>query len=217
MKSILLVGLGSFGRAIAKNFNDMNCEVMGIDNVEEKVNVALPDLIDGQIGDSTRREFLNTLGVENFDLCIVSMTNHFQQSLETTYLLKEFGAKKVVSVADKELQETLLRRAGADDVVNPEKIVAEWTATRFGTDNLLDYQKIDDNCSIFEIVVPEYWVGKTLIELNVRQQFGISVIGIKKEGKMNLSISTGIPFTAGDTVLVAGGKESLSKIMSKAK
>ena len=121
MKSVLLIGLGRFGRHIARKLNELDHEVMAIDKKEELVDGALPYVTNAQIGDSTNPEFLQSLGISNFDICFVAISNDFQSSLETTSLLKEFGAKVVVSRAERDVQEKFLLRNGADYVVYPEK------------------------------------------------------------------------------------------------
>ena len=105
MKSILLIGLGRFGKHIAMNLSQLGCQVMAVDHREERVDEALPYVTNAQIGDSTREEFLKSLGVHNFDACIVAIGNDFQSSLETASLLKELGAKQVVARAARDVQD----------------------------------------------------------------------------------------------------------------
>ena len=121
MKAVLLIGLGRFGRHIALQLNEMNHQVMAVDQDEERVNAALPFVTNAQIGDSTSEEFLSSIGVRNFDICIVAIGDNFQSSLETTSLLKELGAKRVVARASRDVQRKFLLRNGADEVVYPEK------------------------------------------------------------------------------------------------
>lgn len=120
MKNILLIGLGRFGRHVAIQLNDLGHEVMAVDNNEERVNEVLPFVTNAQIGDSTNADFLKSLGIGNFDVCMVTIGGNFQNSLETTSLLKELGAKTVVSRAERDVQKKFLLRNGADEVVYPE-------------------------------------------------------------------------------------------------
>ena len=136
MKNILLIGLGRFGRHIALQLNKLGHEVMAVDSNEERVNKILPIVTNAQIGDSTNTEFLKSLGIGNFDVCIVTIGGNFQNSLETTSLLKELGAKLVVSRAERDVQEKFLLRNGADEVVYPEKQVANWAAIRYTADHI---------------------------------------------------------------------------------
>lgn len=132
MKSILLIGLGRFGRHIAEELNKLGHEVMAVDENEDRVNAVLSIVTNAQIGDSTNAEFLEALGVRNFDVCIVAISGNFQSSLETTSLLKELGAKMVVSRAERDVQAKFLLRNGADEVLYPEKQLAKWAAIRYG-------------------------------------------------------------------------------------
>ena len=125
MKSILLIGLGRFGKHIAMNLHQLGHQVMAVDQIEERVNDVLPYVTYAQIGDSTNRKFLASLGVRNFDVCIVAIGNDFQSSLETTSLLKELGARLVVARAARDIQEKFLLRNGADEVVYPQKQLAQ--------------------------------------------------------------------------------------------
>lgn len=143
MKSVLLIGLGRFGRHVALKLEELNHQVMAIDKCEERVDAVLPYVTNAQIGDSANEEFLKTLGVRNYDVCIVAIGGDFQSSLETTSLLKELGAKLVISRAERDVQAKFLRRNGADEVVYPEKQVASWTAIRYTSDHILDYIEID--------------------------------------------------------------------------
>lgn len=211
MKTILLVGLGRFGKHIAQELSESNAEVMAIDKDEERVNKILPYVTDAQIGDSTNVDFLESLGVGNFDVCVVSIGDSFQDSLETVSLLKDLGAKKVIARASTGVHEKFLRRNGADEVVYPEKQLAAWTAVSCTSDTVLDYIKLDDDYSIFELVVPDEWDGRTLIDLDIRKKYGVNVLGLRKEGELTMSISPSTVFEAGDSVLVLGNKKTIQK------
>lgn len=211
MKSILLIGLGRFGRHIAANLNQLGHEVMAIDQVEERVNAVLPFVTSAQIGDSTNEEFLKTLGVRNFDVCIVAIGNDFQNSLETTSLLKELGGKLVVSRAARDVQAKFLLRNGADEVVYPEKLLAKWTAIRYSADHILDYMELDGEHAMFEVDVPPNWVGHTVGQLDVRKKYGVTIIGVRRDGKLGLAITPDTAFEEHDTLLVLGRYRELQK------
>ena len=119
MKSVLLIGLGRFGRHVARKLNEMNHQVLAVDKNEKRVEDALPYLTSAQIGDSTEEAFVRSLGVRNFDVCIVAIGDAFQSSLETTSLLKDLGARKVVARAARDVHAKFLLRNGADHVVYP--------------------------------------------------------------------------------------------------
>ncbi len=211
MKSILLIGLGRFGRHIAMKLSDLNHQVMAIDNNEDCVNAVLPFVTNALIGDSTNEEFLSSLGIENFDACIVAIGDNFQNSLETASLLKELGAKRVIARASRGVQEKFLLRNGADEVVYPEKQLAAWTAIRCTADPILDYIELDKDYSIFELVIPNEWNGKTIVQLDIRKKYNINILGIKENGRLDMNISPDTILGKGKSILVLGQQKAIQK------
>ncbi len=211
MKNILLIGLGRFGRHIALQLNKLGHEVMAVDSNEERVNEILPIVTNAQIGDSTNTEFLKSLGIGNFDVCIVTIGGNFQNSLETTSLLKELGAKLVVSRAERDVQEKFLLRNGADEVIYPEKQVANWAAIRYTADHIRDYIEVDEAHAIFEVEVPKGWIGKTVGELDIRRKYSINIMATKENGKINMAVSSETVLTDNITLLVLGAYKELQK------
>ena len=211
MKSILLIGLGRFGKHIAIHLNQLGHQVMAVDNVEDRVESALPFVTNAQIGDSTNADFLESLGIRNFDVCIVAIGNDFQSSLETTSLLKELGAKLVVARAARDVQEKFLLRNGADEVVYPEKQLAKWTAIRYSADHILDYIELDEDHAMFEIPVPPAWAGRSIGQIDIRKKYNINIMGVKRGGKLELSLSPDMVLTEGSTMLVLGRNKDLQK------
>ena len=211
MKNILLIGLGRFGRHIALQLNRLGHEVMAVDSNEERVNKILPIVTNAQIGDSTNTEFLKSLGIGNFDVCIVTIGGNFQNSLETTSLLKELGAKLVVSRAERDVQEKFLLRNGADEVIYPEKQVANWAAIRYTADHIRDYIEVDEAHAIFEVEVPKGWIGKTVGELDIRRKYSINIMATKENGKINMAVSPDTVLTDNITLLVLGAYKELQK------
>lgn len=211
MKSVLLIGVGRFGQRIAEKVVEMKHEVLAVDKYENLIDDILPLVTDAQIGDCTDKRFLSTLGIDNFDVCIVTIRNNFQNSLETTSLLKELGAKKVVSVATNDVHEKFLLRNGADFVIYPEKQLATWTALKLTSDNVYDYIKIDDKYSIFEVSIPDSWAGKTVGHLSVRQKHGINILGIKSEGQLDITITPDTVLTKEEHLLVLGSFKDIKK------
>ena len=211
MKSVLLIGLGRFGKHIAVELNALGHQIMAVDSNEERLNDALPYVTNGQIGDSTNQAFLASLGICNFDLCIVTFGNNFQSSLETTCLLKELGAKMVVSRAERDGQAKFLLRNGADEVVYPEKQLAKWTAIRFTSDHILDYIEIDKEHAIFEVSIPKAWLGKTVGQVDIRKKYGINILAVKTGQKLNAFITSDTPLSEEKTLMVMGKYKDLQK------
>ena len=211
MKSILLIGLGLFGKHIAVKLRELNHQVMAVDHKEELVQAALPYVTNAQIGDSTNEEFLRSLGVDNYDVCIVAIGDDFQSSLETTSLLKEPGAQMVVSRASTDVQEKFLLRNGADEVVYPEKQLARWTAIRCSADHILDYIEIDNDHAIFEVAVPKAWLGKTVGQLDVRKKYNVNILAVKTGRKLDSFITPDTLLSGDKTLMVMGKYRDLQK------
>ena len=213
MKSVLLIGLGRFGRHIAQKLGDLGHQVLAVDSDEARVNDVLPWVTNAQIGDSTNPEFLSGLGVRNFDACIVAIGDNFQNSLETTDLLKELGAKKVIARASRGVQEKFLLRCGADEVVYPEKQLAAWTAIRCASEYILDYIELDGNYSIFELAVPAEWAGKTVLQLDLRKKYGINILGFRRGGVLDMCVLPETALTPDSSVLVLGQDRAVQKCL----
>ncbi len=211
MKSILLIGLGRFGKHIAMNLHRLGHEVMVVDDNEDRVNEILSYVTNAQIGDSTNVEFLESLGVKNFDICFVAIGKDFQSSLETTSILKELGAKLVVSRAASAVHSKFLLRNGADEVIYPEKQVAKWASIRYSADHILDYIELDDSHAIFEVSVPKSWIGLSIGQLDIRKKYNINIMGVKQNGKMNVSVTPDTILTENKTMLVLGEYKALQK------
>lgn len=211
MKNVLLIGAGRFGRHIAVQLSQLGHQVMAVDEDEERINDVLPFVTNAQIGDSTNTEFLRSLGIGNYDVCIVTIGGNFQNSLETTSLLKELGAKCVVSRAERDVQAKFLLRNGADHVVYPEKQVAKWAAIRYTADHIFGYIEVDEQNAIFEVEVPEGWVGKSIGELDIRRKYGINILGIKRAGKTDVSVTPDTILSDDITILALGEYKALQK------
>lgn len=210
MKSVLILGAGNFGSMLARQMNSQGYEIMIADAAENRINAVMPFVTDAQIGDCTNPTFLRSLGVDNYDLCVVSMSENFQTSLEATSLLKELGAKQVIARAKNEIQEKFLLRNGADEVVYPEKQVALRLATKYASEQILDFIQFDAGYSIYEMVVPGDWFGKTLLELDVRKKYDINVISLRRNGQVTMT-NPKDPFREGDVVYAVGEQKQLYK------
>lgn len=212
MKSVLLIGLGRFGQHVARKLHELDHQVMAVDLDEERVEATLPYVTNAQIGDSTNEDFLMSLGVGNFDLCIVAIGDDFQSSLETTSLLKELGAKLVVSRAARDVHAKFLLRNGADHIVYPTKQVAQWTAIRYTSDHIFNYIELDEDNAIVEVSVPDEWVGKTVGNLDIRRRSGVNVLGIKREGRpLDIAVSSNTVLTRDENLLVMGSNKAIQK------
>ena len=184
---------------------------MAVDHNEERVAAILPYVTNALIGDSTNEEFLRSLGVANFDVCIVAIGDDFQSSLETTSLLKELGSKLVVSRATRDVHEKFLLRNGADHVVYPEKQLGVWTAITYSSEKVFDYIDLGENHVIMEVAVPESWIGKTVFDIDVRKNHHINILAIRDSGKLSMNITGATAFEKSQTLLVLGTDENIIK------
>ena len=184
---------------------------MAVDSREKCINECIDFVTSAQIGDATNPEFLKGLGIDNYDVCIVTIKKDFQSSLETTTLLKDLGAKLVVSRAASDFHARFLLRNGADKVIFPEKQMAKWAAVRYGSNNMLDYVELDENVSIFELDVPHSWVGKTVAQIDVRKKYNINILGMFTNGKLSVTMGPDTVFTAEHPILVLGNYKDVQK------
>ena len=215
MKSILLIGINNFGTMIAKQLYNLGHQVLAVDRDEARINAVLPIVTSAQIGDSTNETFLRSLGINNFDVCIVTIGSDFQSSLETTSLLKELGGKLVVSRVDREVQAKFLLRNGADEVIMPEKQIAEWAAIRYASEHILDYIRLDDEHAIYEVSVPQEWIGKSVGQIDIRKRYGINIMAVKQRETINLSVTPETILNRNMTILVLGERKAMQKCFKR--
>ena len=211
MKNILLIGTGRFGRHIAVQLSQLGHQVMAVDTNEERISDVLPYVTNAQIGDSTNAEFLRSLGIGNFDVCIVTISGNFQNSLETTSLLKELGAKYVVSRAERDVQAKFLLRNGADAVTYPEKQLAKWAAIRYTANHIFSYIELDEKHAIIEVAVPDNWQGHSIGELDIRRKYGVNILGVKRSDKTDVNVSSETMLDSSVRLLVLGENQLLKK------
>ena len=212
MKSFLIIGMGHFGHHLCQSLARMDCEIMIVDENEEAVEDMLPYVVSAKIGDCTNVEVLKTFDIPSFDTCFVCIGENFQNSLEITSLLKECGAKRVISKADRDIQEKFLLRNGADAVIYPEKNMAERFAVRESSEHIFDYINLGSDYSIYEIDVLDRWVGKTVKELNFRVKYNLAVLATKKNGIVTPVISGESSFEKDEHLLVLGKEEDVRKV-----
>lgn len=212
MKSILLIGLGRFGRHIARKLNELNHQVMAIDVREDRVNAVLPYVTHAQIGNCTNYDFMESLGIRDFDLCIVAIGDNFQNSLETTSLLKELGAQFVVSRAARDVHAKFLLRNGADEVVYPEKQLAAWTAIRYSSDHIFDYVQLNGEYAIYEVDVPIEWIGMRIGQLNIRNHHNINILALKNNEELDLEFGADTQIVSGQRMLVLGKSKDVQQV-----
>lgn len=215
MKSILIIGLGRFGHHLCTEMSRLGNEVMIIDKNEDSVADLIPYATAVKIGDCTKEEVLKSLGVGNFDLCFVCIGSNFQSSLEITSLVKDLGAKYVVSKANRDIHAKFLLRNGADEVFYPDRDIAERMAVKHSANHVFDYIDLTEGYSIFEIQPDKSWIGRTLSEVNIRAKYNVSVFGVKTGGQMNLLPRAEYQMHADDHLMIVGQTKDIDKLLLK--
>ncbi|MEF9895058.1 MAG: TrkA family potassium uptake protein [Clostridia bacterium] len=215
MKSMLVIGLGRFGKHLAQKCMELGNEVMVVDKDEACVRALCNEVTEAHVGDCKDEEVLRALGVSNFDVCFVCTSSDFQSSLEVTSLLKELGAKKVVSKADRDIHAKFLLRNGADEVVYPERDMASRAAVKYSNNRTFDYVELSPDYAIFEVKLPEGWAGKTVRELNVRKRFDVNVIAVKLDGKVIAMIDADHAFDPDEHLIIAGNRHSGMRLFER--
>ncbi len=207
-----VMGLGRFGSSVARTLVEMGHEVLGIDTSEERIQQLKDELTHVIQADATDPETLREIGITDFDVIIVAIGEDIQASIMVTLILKEQGAKQVIAKALNELHGKVLERVGADRVVYPERDMGERVAKSLAGLHILDYFELDPHTSIVEIVTPESLTGKTLRELDLRKEFGVNVVCVKRGGEMDLSPGADTIITQGDVLILSGRNEQLNKL-----
>lgn len=215
MKSILVIGMGRFGHHLSQKLLELGNEVMVVDNMEEKLTDMLPYVTNAKIADCTDVEVLKSIGIRNFDICFVCIGTNFQSSLEITSLLKENGAKLVISKATRDIQAKFLLRNGADQVIYPDRDMAEKLAVRYSTSHIFDYIELNDEYSIYEIPTAKDWVGKTIGEVDFRAKFKVSILGFKEGEETKLHPMADHVFSRDEHLMVIGSREDVDRLLKK--
>ena len=215
MKSILVIGMGRFGRHLSRKLTELGNEVMVVDEREEAISELVNDVTSAQIGDCTREDVLRSLGVTNFDVCFVCVGSDFQASLEITALLKDLGARRVISKASRDIHAKFLLRNGADEVIYPERDTAERIAVRASASNGGDYIELRPECSVYAIPPMEAWLGKTIAQCNVRTKYHISILATKQNGVTSLLPPADHLFVPSEHLMVIGRHEDIQRVLKR--
>ena len=209
MKSYIVIGLGKFGAQAAKRLCELGCEVLAIDRKPELVQPMSNLVTQAVVGDARDKEVLRALGAKDFECAIVAIGDNLADSVLATMNLKELGVPYIVCKASDDTHRQVLLKLGADRVVIPEQEQADRLAKNLSTPNVLEYIELSDECGIIEIPAPKDWIGKSLRELNVRAKYGINIIAIKQDSKINVSPSPDYKIVDSDVMVVLGETAAL--------
>ncbi|MCI9009916.1 MAG: TrkA family potassium uptake protein [Clostridia bacterium] len=215
MVSVLLIGMGKFGRTLGEKLLDMGDEVMIVDKDEDAINALASKYTNALITNCMNEDNLASMDIPSFDVCVVAIGDDFQSSLEITSILKDLGAKRVVSRATTEIQRKFLMRVGADEVIYPDMDIAEKLAVRMNSAHVLNYIELDDDNSIFEIDLPSKWENKTLLEVNPRGKYGMNILTVKRGSQVISKLDGNFIFESGDQIVVFGNADQIFAFTNK--
>jgi trk system potassium uptake protein TrkA len=210
-KQFIVIGLGRFGHSVVKTLVDANADVLAIDIDEEKVDDVSEFATHAVAVDATDETALKALGLRNFDVAIVSVGD-IQSSVLITLICKELGVKYVLVKAKDDLHAKVLFKIGADKIVFPERDTGIRVANNLLASNIIDFVEIFKNYGMLEISVPAEWVGKSLIELDIRKNYNMNIIAIKHESEINVNPAADDKLMEGDVVIVIGSEQDMNKI-----
>ena len=208
-KQFAVLGLGSFGSSVALTLENMGCDVLVVDESYEKVQ----EISDK--ADVSEPDALQALGGRNLDGVVVAISESLEASIMATMLCKEMGIPLVVAKAKDKLQGAILQRVGADRIVYPEIEMGSRVAKSLVSKEFVDWISLSNDYSMVEIVVPQNWVGKSLVDLGVRERLGINVVGIIKNGKIEVAINPQEPLREKEILIVIGSNDILEKFDMK--
>lgn len=212
MKTVLIIGLGRFGRHMARKFIEEGNDVLAVEIDEERAEQSMDIVRNIQIGDATDEHFTRSIGINNFDICVVAIGDNFQSALLVTVLLKDMGARFIIARASRDVYRKLLLRNGADHVVYAEREMAERLAVKYGAKNIFDYIELTPEIAIYEIAVPPSWYGKTIMEKSVRTRYHISILATKKNGEIHSLPHANHIFTKDETLMIMGNSRDIKPL-----
>lgn len=215
-KSVLIIGMGRLGTHLAEKMQDLGHDVMILDNREQKIAGLVSRFSDARIAEYTREDVLAALDIPSFDICFVTVGDNLEASLLTTIYLKKLGAKYVASRARDDIQCELLKKIGADEIIYADGETADKLAIRHNGNNIFDYVALSDGYAIFEVPIVKQWIGKSIIELDVRKKYKINIIAIKRNGKLDPAPMPDFVFEAEDHIFVMGKSRDVFKLSAKA-
>lgn len=213
MKSILIIGMGKFGRHLCINLAQLGNQIMAVDEDEETLEDMMDYVVSAKIGDCTNETVLKSLGIRNFDICFVCIGTNFQSSLEITSMVKEMGGKYVVSKANRDIHAKFLLRNGADEVIYPDRDIAEKLAVRYSANHVFDYIELTEEFSIYEIPPLPEWVGKSILELSIRNKYHISILATKEGERAKLMPAADYVIQEDEHLMVIGKKADVDRLL----
>ncbi|MDO5718398.1 MAG: TrkA family potassium uptake protein [Tissierellia bacterium] len=215
MRQIAVIGCGQFGSSVALTLSQLGHDVLVIDNNEELIDGIVDKVSHAVVADVTVDGTLRDLGIGNFDIVVIGMSTSFQASIIATIAAKDLGVPLVVAKVRDALHGRVLKKIGADKIVIPEKDMGIRLAHNLTSRNTIDFIELSDEYSIIELEVPKKWVGMSILDLRIRERFGVSIVAVKEtDGHININPRPEIVLEDGNTVIVIGQEEEIIKVES---
>ncbi|MFI3115839.1 MAG: TrkA family potassium uptake protein [Clostridia bacterium] len=214
MQSFIIVGVGRFGNSLARELYNSGHEVLVIDKDEDVIQKISDHVTHAVIGDASDATVLESIGASNFDYGIISIASDIQNSILITLLLKEMGVPHVIAKSGSDVHTRVLEKIGADRVIFPELEMGQRLAQMVARRNVIDYLELSDDYSIMEISAPKSWHGKTLVDLDIRAKYGVTVVAVRNRDTGELMISLDALFKIGknDVLTVLGANEDIEEL-----
>ncbi|MBR4224086.1 MAG: TrkA family potassium uptake protein [Oscillospiraceae bacterium] len=212
MKSVVVFGLGRFGKRLALSLSKAGADVMAVDKDEEIVASVAPEVTYAAVADLSNADAISGLGISNMDIAVVAVTSDFAAAILAVVISKEMGIPYVIAKASSERMGVILKRTGADKVIYPEAEMGERTARILVSNGLLDYFDIDDDLCIVEMKPKKEWIGKTLKQLDLRGKYHINVAAVRSHNEMRSSIDPNRPLKENSDLLIVTERENLKDL-----
>jgi len=216
-KQFVIIGCGRFGSSVAKKLHELGSEVMAVDSSEETIQSIADSVTHAVQADATDENALKAMGIRNFDVAVITIGANIQASIMVTLMVKELGIKHIVAKAQNEMHAKVLYKIGADRVVFPEREMGVRVAKNLVSNKILDYIELSQDYTIAEVTPLKAWVGKSLLELNIRSQHGINVIAIKNQDGININVGPNELITEHDILVVIGHNDDIRKVEGNAR
>lgn len=211
-KQYAVFGLGNFGKHLALGLENLGCEVIVVDNSMEKIQEIADKVSYAMCANIEDPEVIKSLGARNLDGAVIAISENFGTSIMATIMAKEIGIPYVLAKAQSSLHATVLKKVGADAVVHPEKEMGRHIARTMVSGNFADWIELSPDYSLVEIEIPDEWIGKRLVDLQIREKYGINVVGTIENGVVDVTINPQRPFNKNLIVILIGSNEALQKL-----
>lgn len=213
-KQFVIIGCGRFGSSVAKKLSELGCEVMAVDASEDTIQNIADSVTYAVQADATDENALKAMGIRNFDVAVITIGGNIQASIMVTLMVKELGIKHIVAKAQNEMHAKVLYKIGADRVVFPEREMGVRVAKNLVSNKILDYIELSEDYTIVEVPPLKNWIGKNLIEINIRAEFGINVIAIKNANGININVGSNEVIKEHDVLVVIGHNDDIRRVES---